>query len=148
MNDVSGVIERLKSARESLGISQRTIAKRIGCSARSWEAYERGKSLPGFRILQSVASLGIDIHWLVTGEGSMTRSANVTSAAPPEPIDEDLLKMIIEELERFRESRNLSWSAERKARLITYGYAMMIEEKEEGRETSPRSLSFLLKAAS
>ncbi|MEO5338650.1 MAG: hypothetical protein H7841_17455 [Magnetospirillum sp. WYHS-4] len=65
------------------------------------------------------------------------------------PLDLPLLEMVIEELERFRAERGLSWSPERKARLIGLGYGMMLEEKESsGGKAEAGRLAYLFKAAS
>jgi transcriptional regulator with XRE-family HTH domain len=70
-------------------------------------------------------------------------------APAPPPLDLPLLEMVIEELERFRAERGLSWSPERRARLIGLGYGMMLEEKESsGGKADAGRLAYLFKAAS
>ncbi|WP_084174666.1 XRE family transcriptional regulator [Afifella pfennigii] len=62
--DLSG---RLAAERKRLALSQREMAAAVGVSKTSWENYEAGKSSPGARVLASLAELGADLHWLLTG---------------------------------------------------------------------------------
>lgn len=110
--------------------------------------YVRGEvKQPRFRPLVAMCmAAGVSVEWLATGLGEMRKAD--TPAVPKEPMDEALLEMVVEELERFREGHDLYWSAERKARLIVYGYAMMLAERAEGRRYNADRLRFMWKAAS
>jgi transcriptional regulator with XRE-family HTH domain len=61
--------DRLKKARDLLGMSQSALAKAAGASLPAWQGYEAGKNIPGGKALQGLARLGININWLLTGEG-------------------------------------------------------------------------------
>ncbi len=61
---------RLKAVRETLGCTQKEMAKAVGIKYRSWQDYESGKSVPGGNALIAVARLGININWILTGRGS------------------------------------------------------------------------------
>lgn len=43
----------------------------IGISPQHLQAYLTGRSSPGSEILEKIGKLGVNIHWLVTGEGEM-----------------------------------------------------------------------------
>lgn len=75
--------DRLALARGKLGMSQRGIAQAIGCSARSWEKYESGLSAPGSQILQGIGKLGINLDWLLTGQGLMMRAEGTDNGDAP-----------------------------------------------------------------
>lgn len=60
------------------GLSQREMAERLGISKNTWQRYENGDS-PNASVLSSLADLGIDVSWLLTGNGSMVRSESGTN---------------------------------------------------------------------
>jgi transcriptional regulator with XRE-family HTH domain len=64
--------ERLRYRREELGLSRLDFAKKLGLTNPSQiSRYESGKSIPGGQILIKIAEiLGIDLHWLLTGQPS------------------------------------------------------------------------------
>jgi len=74
--------DRLKLARESLGMNQKEISKAIGVAYTSWLGYEDGANVPGGKVLESLARHGIDLNWLLLGEGSMKRGD--VQESPPE----------------------------------------------------------------
>lgn len=60
---------RLKAIRKSSGSSQYEFARSLNVSLRSYQYYESGaRSLPG-ELLHRLAELGINVHWIVTGDG-------------------------------------------------------------------------------
>lgn len=61
--------ERLRRAREILGYNQTRLAEAIGASKRGLQDNEAGKSVPGGQVLAGLAALGINVNWLLTGEG-------------------------------------------------------------------------------
>lgn len=69
----SPLAERLKQARESLGSTQKEIATKVSVSVQMWRAYESGKSVPGGNVLEALARHGLNVNWLLTGEGEMMR---------------------------------------------------------------------------
>ena len=64
-----GLVDRLLVVRKNLGFSQKQMGEAIGSSISSWQDYEYGKSVPGGVALAKLAGMGIDINWLLTGEG-------------------------------------------------------------------------------
>lgn len=68
------VAERLKAVRNSHGKTQREFCDDLGLSSASlWKHYETGRNLPSLPLLQSLHALGVDINWLLSGDGSMWR---------------------------------------------------------------------------
>lgn len=63
--------DRLKKIRESLGLSQREMAEAVDSSFTSWQGYEAGRNTPGGKVLESLANMGFNINWLLTGIGEM-----------------------------------------------------------------------------
>ncbi|WP_338849791.1 helix-turn-helix transcriptional regulator [Massilia sp. W12] len=71
-DSISAFCQRMVAMREFFGLSQAAMADRVGCSRSIWQRYERGTE-PGALQIARVAKLGVDVHWLLTGEGSMLR---------------------------------------------------------------------------
>ncbi len=47
------------------------MAHLLRISPKGWQGYERGIHKPGFEVLESLAALGFNLNWIMTGEGSM-----------------------------------------------------------------------------
>lgn len=65
--------DRLKKVRESSGRTQKELATALNVSLTAIQGYEAGRQIPGGNILESLARLGVDINWLLTGEGAMNK---------------------------------------------------------------------------
>lgn len=63
------IATRMKSIRDSLGHSQREMAKTLNISLGALQSYESGKSVPGGNVLEALARLGFNVNWLLTGLG-------------------------------------------------------------------------------
>ena len=59
---------RIKEERQRLGISQLTAGELCGVSREMWGKYERGAAVPGGEVLFSLASAGVDIQYVLTGQ--------------------------------------------------------------------------------
>jgi len=68
--------ERLKNAREASGMSQKTMANRIGVKTATVEKWESGKMDPRANRLQMLASLlGVPLLWLIAGSQQVPDSS-------------------------------------------------------------------------
>ena len=64
--------KRIKEAREFLGIGQKEFAKKIGIIYQTLSKYERSEIKPTTEILTKLTEIhGININWLLTGNGNM-----------------------------------------------------------------------------
>lgn len=68
MNTLSA---RLKIAREALGKTQKEMSSLLDLSANGWQPYERGTSIPGGKVIEGLAKLGLNLNWIMTGKGEM-----------------------------------------------------------------------------
>lgn len=59
---------RLKSERERLNLLQTDIVDKLGVSVPALSTYENGKRQPKLDLLASMAGLGYDVHFVITGE--------------------------------------------------------------------------------
>ena len=64
--------ERLEFVRKQLGLSQQEFAQLLGVSLRAYTEYVRNRMTPTYEKLIPLAQKGINLHWLLTGEGSPT----------------------------------------------------------------------------
>lgn len=64
--------ERMKLIRESIGLSQKLFGDQLGIPQTTYANYESNKAKVPDEIKQSLASgFGINLHWLITGDGPM-----------------------------------------------------------------------------
>jgi transcriptional regulator with XRE-family HTH domain len=77
--------ERLKSERLRLGLSQARLGSAGGVEVNAQGRYEKGIRIPRADYLASVANLGVDILFVVTGHRS--QNGNVDSAKAAEALD-------------------------------------------------------------
>jgi len=70
--------ERIKTARESIGYSQRKIAEKLGVAYQTQNKYENGHRIPMANYLQLLSDItGIAPGWLLTGEGELFKQFRV-----------------------------------------------------------------------
>jgi len=69
------VHDRLKKVRESLGKTQKDVARALGVSPRTWQDYEGGINLPGGKVLEQLARMGFNVNWILTGEGEIQQES-------------------------------------------------------------------------
>ena len=69
--DLVALGERLRAAREALGLSRPAFVEKFGGSVRTIENNEGGRNEPGACLIGVLAANGINANWLLTGEGPM-----------------------------------------------------------------------------
>lgn len=84
--------DRLAAARETAGLSQKNLAKRLGVKAKTVAAWENDISEPRANRLQMLAGLlNVSLMWLLNGEGD--------GVAPPgeePPLSKDARAILLE----------------------------------------------------
>jgi len=68
------IFHRLANVRKALGGSQGVFAKKLGLSQSTYANYEKGSRALPDSTKNALSRFGINLHWLITGEGSMFRS--------------------------------------------------------------------------
>jgi transcriptional regulator with XRE-family HTH domain len=63
--------DRLKQWRNFLGLTQQQFCERTGIPLRTLRGYEGGTRHPGEDALAAIARTGVNMTWLLTGEGEM-----------------------------------------------------------------------------
>jgi transcriptional regulator with XRE-family HTH domain len=66
--------DRLKRVRESLGYTQKEMAKANSTNPQTSQVYEAGKSVPGGNVLEALARMGFNVNWILTGDGPIRLS--------------------------------------------------------------------------
>lgn len=61
---------RLKRVRGMFDLTQSQLAEKTGSSAAALGQYEKGEKIPGGKALAGLAQSGVNINWLLTGQGS------------------------------------------------------------------------------
>jgi transcriptional regulator with XRE-family HTH domain len=104
---VSSVVEMAETTGDRIrllrgGLSQAEFASKLGVHKEVVGKYERGLNVPGGEALAHMREvLGVDINWLLTGEGQM-RPGDAEAAPPPAPTsasverDADLYGRVLE----------------------------------------------------
>ncbi|OIQ87037.1 helix-turn-helix protein [mine drainage metagenome] len=85
---------RLEEIRANMGLTQSEMCARMGIPLRTYTRYASGERPPSVEALEALARMDIDLHWLITGQGNMYRTA--APAHPPSSLDEDLMGQIAE----------------------------------------------------
>lgn len=70
--------ERIRVVRLSIGGSQKAFGERFGIAQQTYANYETGKVAVPDAFKQQLADIGINIHWLVTGNGPMYLDSDLT----------------------------------------------------------------------
>lgn len=73
--------ERLREERERLKLTQPAIAEAAGTTKQTQHAYETNRTPPKASYLSKVASLGIDVAYVVTGERLENTASTPTELA-------------------------------------------------------------------
>ena len=122
---------RLKALRQSLGRTQAEMATSTGIPLPTLKKYEGSDREPGAEALAAMARTGVDLHWLLTGNGSMLKDADC-SYRVAEPgtgwpqhdaeLNVDVLTAIIRGLEDAEAHGGGRIDPEKKSALIAAAY--------------------------
>lgn len=75
------IANRIKAWRHALGVTQDEFARRAGIPKRTLVGYENAEREPGAAALAAIARTGVNMTWLLTGEGEMRPEAPQTRAS-------------------------------------------------------------------
>jgi transcriptional regulator with XRE-family HTH domain len=79
----SEIGERLREWRQALGLTQAQLAERLGVHIGVLKKYEQGVNVPGGEPLGALARTGVNVNWLLTGEGEMRSAPALGEPATP-----------------------------------------------------------------
>jgi len=76
---------RLKSERLRLGLTQTSLGAVGGVEVNAQGRYEAGVRVPRADYLASIAKVGVDVLYVVTGQRMKNRAADFTSSCDKQP---------------------------------------------------------------
>ncbi|WP_226627269.1 helix-turn-helix domain-containing protein [Alloyangia pacifica] len=86
--------DRLAAARETAGMEQDALAKRLGVQLKTLQGWENDLSEPRANRLQMLAGLlNVPMVWLITGEGDGISAPNEDAQEISPDLDETLLEL-------------------------------------------------------
>jgi transcriptional regulator with XRE-family HTH domain len=78
LNSLENIGQRLKECREAKKYSQKAFSEQLGILQQSLSKYENGaQSIPDDIKLKLAIDFQVNIHWLVTGKGSMYQEGRI-----------------------------------------------------------------------
>ena len=81
--------DRLRQiAKQMYDGNQSNLARALGMKPPSFSKYVQGNRRPGAAVLERLSRLGVNLHWFLTGEGSVARSTS-SSAQPLSVVREE-----------------------------------------------------------
>jgi transcriptional regulator with XRE-family HTH domain len=128
------VAERLKGWRQSVGATQDQFASLIGKHVGMIRKWEGGSATPGGDALIDIATTGVNLHWLLTGEGEMHAGVGAApsqvqqqtlQAAPA--LNHELLQAAVEGVAEGLRRINRTVPADKHAQLIAAAYELLLD---------------------
>lgn len=103
------------------------FAKKCGISESLVRNYMSGKSLPGLDKLVVISNIAdVEIKWLATGEGELTRGEDSFAATTESPkINNELLARLLEAYFSLKENDEIPISPKKKAHNLVMFYDML-----------------------
>jgi transcriptional regulator with XRE-family HTH domain len=77
----STIADRLRAWRKHLGLTQEELSIRTGLHIGVVRKYENGVNVPGGEALVAIGRTGVNLNWLLLGQGDMCAEASVESPA-------------------------------------------------------------------
>lgn len=126
--------QRLVSIRGDL--TRAEFCAKLGISDSTYATYERGDRTPDTSLLaQLMDELGVDIHWLLTGNGAPARADS--PAGQPElqrvspAINPDLFRQVARILERAHARAQIRLPADARAEELARAYNLLLAKAED-----------------
>jgi len=86
----STIADRLRAWRKHLGLTQKEFSSRTGLHIGVVRKYENGVNVPGGEALVAIGKTGVNLNWLLLGQGDMCAKAS----AEPSAFDDAYLRRI------------------------------------------------------
>ena len=118
--------ERIKFVRDMARLDQETFGKSIGATRNTVYRWESGKGFPPADVLLNLHEKhGINIHWLVTGQGEMRGIDGPLQPLGIRELNAEVLQPVILGVEEGLGRHGIKLDSSKKARLICllYEYA-------------------------
>jgi transcriptional regulator with XRE-family HTH domain len=126
--DLAVLGERMKMAREAVGLSQKELCEKFGyvsVSVRTYQKNEAGHNEAGISLARTFVRAGINANWLLTGEGPM-RLADITPTVAG-TLDPARLRFILQTVEEGLAAAGRAMAPDKKAELVVAIYDLCEE---------------------
>jgi len=135
---------RLRSVRKALGDPHRAVLSvRLGVAKNSLAHYERGDRLPDAKVLAAYyLILGVNLHWLLSGQGDMFVREKAVQSSPQDEIDLQRLMTAIETIEEALHKYEWKMDPYKKAMLIKTAYVMLNDNQDRNNIINLLQLSY------
>jgi transcriptional regulator with XRE-family HTH domain len=125
---MNNVALRLKNVRAELNLKQDEMAEQSGVSARAYQGYEAGRSIPGGEAIEGFVRMGINANWLLTGEGPMLiKDLGAFSNERFVGLDRKRLAQALDATDRGLKAAGREMMPDKKADLVVAVYDLMEE---------------------
>lgn len=121
--------ERLRFFRESKKMSQVQMAAVLEGTTRGLQNNELNISLPNSKVLIGLYGLGLNINWLLSGEGPMLMSD--IQSIPPALVNTERLAQALDAVGKVAAARGLALSPEKHSKLAALVYQYFMLDKAE-----------------
>jgi transcriptional regulator with XRE-family HTH domain len=91
---------RIRLFRESLGYTQGKLASEAKGTKRAFQDNEMGKTAPNSKALHGLLQLGMNLNWLLSGEGPMLLSEVEKQKYTPNTLDQGLLVFVVDAINK------------------------------------------------
>ncbi len=116
-----GIAVRIREIRESQGLTQASLAARMGVTRSQVTLWETGGRNPSPTSLKEIAqALGVAVEWLATGKGSPRPASSYDG------LDPELLQMVLESAQSAFRKRGLDTNSRRFVQTVVTVYAASI----------------------
>lgn len=128
--------QRMAQARKAIDLTQEEFGKAVGGSKPGIQDNEKGKTLPGGKVLFGFVKAGINVNWVLTGEGPMlladlgTNALDAGTSRPwkaAEPFNPAVLEDVIQGLEKVLSDAGRVLPPAKKAEVIALLYQEIAE---------------------
>ena len=129
---LNGVGARLRSERERLGLTQEQLGLVAGTNRMTPSRYEQGSRLPTLGFLAAVASVGVDVDYVLNGKRSVVALGLD---------DASLLGAAVATVDEWAKTHQFTPSDEIRGRLVLH---VLKDAMQRGRRVKPPSLDQLV----
>lgn len=124
------IARRVRKAREMLGLTQGQLAAATDGSRPGIQGIEAGKNIPGGKFLAGLGALGININWVLLGEGPELIEQISESTSSLSGIRQDVFTMAVELVDREAPRFGDKATSEARAEAYLLIYEMLIQDAE------------------
>lgn len=137
--------ERLKACRKHKNKTQSDFAELVGVSKRSIVLYELEQRKPGFDAILGYYKQGFNIHWLLSGEGSMFfKNENFASNIELAGNIADLMILIYQTIDEYLDLNDREMEPTQKSKLAKSIYITLQQSGRVDFENAPSNVKSII----